>query len=160
MHTIANRRFNAPLRAILFVGPAILLLVGVLNVNTPAGAMVVLAAIVVLVVVTFFSGVRLRAGKEGVAFSLVPFWGKRLRWGEVASVDVEEVRPFEDFGGWGIKGSHKRHGLLLSAGETTTVRITTTDGRRYLVGVGDAASDAVEAVRELAPPETTVRFLP
>ncbi|MBZ4488496.1 hypothetical protein LQ938_14970 [Microbacterium sp. cx-55] len=160
METIAHRRFSAPLRAVLFVGPAILLLVGVLNVRTPAGAVVVLVAIAMLIVVTFFSGVRLRAGQAGVAFSLVPFWGKTLRWTHIAAIDVEEVRPFEDFGGWGIKGSQKRHGILLSAGETTAVRITTTDGRRYLVGVGDASSAAVEAVRELAPPDTTVRFLP
>ncbi|CAH0162704.1 PH domain-containing protein [Microbacterium sp. Bi128] len=158
MRTIARRPFDAPLRAILFVGPAILLLVGILNVDTPAGAVVVLLAVVVLMVITFFSGVRLRAGERGVAVSLVPFWGRRLRWEQIARVDVEEVRPFEDFGGWGIKGSQRRHGILLSAGETITVRLTTTDGRRYLVGLGDEAEEAVRSLRRMAPSTAAVSF--
>ena len=134
------------------------LLVGVLNVDTAAGAIVALLAVVLLVVITFFSGVLLRAGERGVSFSLVPFWGRRLRWENLARVDVEEVRPFEDFGGWGIKGSQRRHGILLSAGETRTVRFTTTDGRRYLLGLGDETEAAVRALQQAAPVGTGVIF--
>lgn len=158
MRTLARRPFTAPLRAMLFVGPAIILLVGVLNVDTAAGAIVALLAVVLLVVITFFSGVLLRAGERGVSFSLVPFWGRRLRWENLARVDVEEVRPFEDFGGWGIKGSQRRHGILLSAGETRTVRFTTTDGRRYLLGLGDETEAAVRALQQAAPVGTGVIF--
>lgn len=160
MRTLARRPFHAPLRAILFVGPAIILLMGVLHVDTAAGAIVVLFAVVLLVGVTFFSGVLLRAGERGVSFSLVPFWGRRLRWEQLARVDVEELRPLEDFGGWGIKGSQRRSGILLSAGDLRTVRLTATDGRRYLVGLGDEADAVFLALRESAPPSARVQFTP
>ncbi|WP_309067462.1 hypothetical protein [Microbacterium sp.] len=159
MRTIAYRPFDTSLRAILFVGPAILLLVALLNVDSPAGWIVAGAAVAVLIIITFFSGVRVRADETSVAVSLVPFWGKRLRWSEVESVFVEEVRPFEDFGGWGIKGSQKRHGILLSAGDTRSVKFVLTDGRRYLVALGDGTDAAVRELRSLAPQGTVdVRF--
>lgn len=135
----------------LFVGPAILVLVGLLNVNSPGGWIAIVVAGMVLVVVTFFSGVRIRADESAVSIALVPFWGKRMRWSDISSVEIEEVRPFEDFGGWGIKGSQKREGLLLSAGETRSVKFTLTDGRRYLVAVGDGADDAARDLQRLSP---------
>ncbi|WP_309067338.1 hypothetical protein [Microbacterium sp.] len=151
LRTIAYRPFHAGLRAILFVGPAILLLVGLLNTASPAGWIVAGVAVAMLVVITFFSGVRIRADETSVAVSLVPFWGKRLRWSDVTSVVVEDVRPFEDFGGWGIKGTQKKHGILLSAGDTRSIRFTLIDGRRYLVAVGEGAEAAVRDLADLAP---------
>lgn len=151
MRTISFRPFNAGLRAMLFIGPALLVLVGLLNVESPAGWIAIMVAAVVLVVVTFLSGVRIRADQTAVAVSLVPFWRKRMRWSDIASVDVEEVRPFEDFGGWGIKGSQKREGILLSAGETRSVKFTLADGRRYLVAVGDGADEVARDLRRLSP---------
>lgn len=159
MRTIAYRPFDTSLRAILFGGPAILLFVGLLNVDSVAGWIVAGAAVAVLVIITFFSGVRIRADDTSVAVSLVPFWGKRLRWSDVESIAVEEVRPFEDFGGWGIKGSQKRHGILLSAGDTRSVKFSLSDGRRYLVALGDGADAAVSELRTIAPQTTAdVRF--
>jgi hypothetical protein len=159
MRTIAYRPFDTSLRAILFVGPAILLLVGLLNVDSVAGWIVAGAAAAVLVIITFFSGVRVRADETSVAVSLVPLWGKRLRWSDLESIDVEEVRPFEDFGGWGIKGSQKKHGILLSAGDTRSIKFTLADGRRYLVSLGDGADAAARELRRLAPRGTAdVRF--
>ncbi|MDI9891601.1 hypothetical protein [Microbacterium sp. IEGM 1404] len=158
MRTLARRPLNPASRALLFVGPVILLLLGVVQVDTPAGATVALLSVVALVVVTFCSGVRLRAGERGVSVSVVPFWGRRLRWDQLARVDVAEVDAVEDFGGWGVTGSPHGPGILVSMGESRTVRLTTTDGRRYFVGLGDQAGEAVDALRASAPPSAGVRF--
>lgn len=135
----------------LFIGPAIIVLVGLLNVDSIGGWIAIIGAGVILVVVTFFSGVRIRADETAVSISLAPFWGKRMRWSDITAVDIKEVRPFEDFGGWGIKGSQKREGLLLSAGETRSVKFTLRDGRRYLVAIGDGADDAARDLQQLSP---------
>ncbi|WP_022877917.1 hypothetical protein [Microbacterium sp. B19] len=158
MRTLARRPLTPASRALLFVGPAILLLLGVVHVDTPSGAIVALLSVVALLVVTFCSGVCLRAGERGVSVSVVPFWGRRLRWDQLARVDVEEVRALEDFGGWGVTGSHRGPGILVSMGESRTVRLTTTDGRSYFVGLGDQAVDAVDALRASAPPSAEVHF--
>ena len=72
MQRVVYRPFNAALRGILFFGPAILLLVGIMNAATLAGWVVVSLAAVMIVVITFFSGVRIKASSMSVVIALVP----------------------------------------------------------------------------------------
>ena len=99
-----------------------------------------------MVGIAFFSGVRVRAGTTSVSVSLVPFWVFRIPIERISSITVETVRPFEDFGGWGIKGSHKKRGILLSAGEDRAVVFRLDDGRTYLAAVGDRADECAAHV--------------
>jgi len=150
MKTLLRKPFNGGLRGILFVGPALLLLVAVFNVGDVIGWLVLVLAVALLLVVAFGSGVRIKADEDAVVIGLFPFFRKRLARDSIARIYAEEVRPFEDFGGWGVKGSARKNGLLLSAGETEVVGIELVDGRRYLVGAGDETPRVISLLG--APP--------
>lgn len=154
VRTLSFRPFGVGLRALLLIGPAAVLLMGAFTVDFVAGWTAFGTATIIVLVVTFLSGVRIPANTAAVAISLAPFWGKRLRWSNVVSIDVEEVRPFEDFGGWGVKGSHTRRGMLLSTGETRSVVLTLAYGCRHLAAVGDDANAVAATLRGLMPPPT------
>ncbi|WIB32760.1 hypothetical protein [Curtobacterium sp. MCSS17_005] len=49
-----------------------------------------------------------------------------------------DVRPMEDFGGWGIKGRSRRDGLLLAADGQRAVRIARLNGQVFLATSDDA----------------------
>lgn len=119
MRVLAFSAFAWPLRLMLLLGPVTILLATIFAMEPSwIRVVAVTAAAGLVVAITFFSGVRVGAGNEAVSLALVPFWRFRLPYRRIASVAVETVRPFEDFGGWGIKGSHKKRGILLSAGGT------------------------------------------
>ena len=60
---------------------------------------------------------------------------------EVVGVAVVQVRPFGDFGGWGVRvGAGGRVGYVLRRGEA--LEVERTGGRRFVVTVDDAATGA------------------
>lgn len=148
---ISFRPLGAALKGILAVGPILMLLTSALHLRETVGLIVLVLSAGALVGVVFGLGVRISETRTYFVVSLLPFWRSRIRKTEVASVGVEEVRPFEDFGGWGIKGRSRRKGLLYSAGGSTVVALTTIDGRRYLASVrADDASRIAAAIQDAA----------
>ena len=147
MRVLAFSAFAWPLRLMLLLGPVTILLATIFAMEPSwIRVVAVTAAAGLVVAITFFSGVRVGAGNEAVSLALVPFWRFRLPYRRIASVAVETVRPFEDFGGWGIKGSHKKRGILLSAGEDRAVVFRLADGRTYLAAVGGSAESCAAHV--------------
>ena len=100
--------------------------------------MAALLAVVAAAIFVF----RVRVSEEGlrVASSVgVPRWIIPLI--DVANVEVIDVSPLPQFGGWGIRiGLDGRFGIVLRTG--TAIQVTRVDGRRFVVTVADAHTGA------------------
>lgn len=57
---------------------------------------------------------------------------------DIVSVEVVEVNPMGEFGGWGLRAAPGRTGVVLRSGEA--IEVTRRDGRRFVVTVADAAT--------------------
>ena len=142
MRRIAFRPFHVGLRLMIGIGPAIVAVLIAATASSVAEWVAVGAAVLLVLVIVFATGAALYADERRVAVALAPFWRRTIPWEKVESLELKTVRPFEDFGGWGIKGSHRKRGVLISTGDDETVEIATSDGRRYLVGLGTQAAPA------------------
>ncbi|MDM8083976.1 hypothetical protein QUV83_04250 [Cellulomonas cellasea] len=142
MRRIAFRPFHPGLRLMIAIGPAIVAVVIAATASSTAEWVAVGVAVSLLLVIVFATGAALYADERRVAVALAPFWRRTIRWENVESVELRTVRPLEDFGGWGIKGSHRKRGVLISTGDDETVEIATSDGRRYLVALGPQTAAA------------------
>jgi len=92
-----------------------------------------------LIVLMFIApAVGIVATRDAVWFVAVPFWAVRIDLADISAVDGVEVRPLEDFGGWGVKGASRRRGLLLAADGHRAVRIARTNGQVFLATSSDA----------------------
>jgi hypothetical protein len=96
------------------------------------------SGIVLVLVTAFLSGVGVIMTPKWILIVVLPLWVHRVSREGIVSVDAIEVRPFEDFGGWGIKGHARRAGLLFSAGGSQVVRLRTCDSRTYLISCNSA----------------------
>jgi Protein of unknown function (DUF1648) len=85
---------------------------------------------------------RVRVSDQGlrVASSLgIPFW--QIPLDEISAVEVVQVQPMADFGGWGFRfGLDGRFGVVLRAG--AALQVARTHGRVFTVTVSDAETGA------------------
>ncbi|OYN87957.1 DUF1648 domain-containing protein [Parenemella sanctibonifatiensis] len=98
----------------------------------------VLIALLVLMMTAF----RVRFDAAGFqARSLVGWPRVQIPIDEIASVEVVEINPMGDFGGWGWRfNSTYGQGIVMRAGEALLV--TRTNGKRITVTVDDATTAA------------------
>ncbi|QYH34981.1 hypothetical protein [Salinibacterium sp. M195] len=143
MKRLLRKPLNRALRGTLLVSPALLLLVGVFTADSVVTWLILAAALTLLFVIIFGCGVSIKANDDAIVIGFFPFYRKRLSRDSIARVYADKVRPFEEFGGWGVKGSARKNGLLLSAGEAQVVGFELVDGRKYLVGAGDATPHVI-----------------
>lgn len=90
---------------------------------------------------------RVRVSAAGLQVRSVVGWPRfRIRLSEIEKVEVVDVDPFRDFGGWGWRiAVDGRRGVVLRAGRALQV---TRSGRRFVVTV-DGAEDAAAVLKEL-----------
>lgn len=94
------------------------------------------------------------ATRDTIWFLAVPFWAVRIRRSDVASVASVDVRPVEDFGGWGVKGASRKNGLLLAADGHRAVRIVRANGQVFLATSDDAERAVSEIGHRPVPADT------
>lgn len=140
--------FSPPLRGVLCTGPCVLFTVGIGELPGVAGIVMLASSALAIVMFSFFSGVGVFVTARSVVICVSPFWVHRIARERIIQVDGVEVRPFEDFGGWGMKGRSRGAGLLFSVGGTRVVRLRTRDSRTYLISC-DSDPDAPYRVRRL-----------
>jgi hypothetical protein len=126
------QRFELGLRLVLCSAPALVCVFSLAEFPGPSGWILLGSGLLAGVVAITLPAVAVVATERAVWLVGVPFWAVRIPWHRVADVSSTEVRPVEDFGGWGIKGSSRRRGLLFAASSTAAVRIGTHDGRQFL----------------------------
>ncbi len=106
----------------------------------------IVGAVIVLVFLALLAATntwwRITADHRGLIARGVLGWpGKRIPLDDIRSVQVIEVDPTRDFGGWGWRwGGNGRTGIILRAGQA--IEVTTTGGKRFAVTVDDAATGA------------------
>lgn len=102
--------------------------------------------VVVLVLVVFLvvtnTWWRVSADHRGFIARGVFGWPrKRIPLDDIRSVQVVEVHPSRDFGGWGWRWAGQgRSGIILRAGKG--IEVTQTSGKHFVVTVDDAAIGA------------------
>ncbi|CAG7604744.1 DUF1648 domain-containing protein [Leucobacter soli] len=105
--------------------------------------------VLALSVTTLWFGVRIDArGLEARSFLGWPAF--RLPATEVESVVAERIVPFAEFGGWGLRWTPGRFGIVMRTGDGVVA--TREDGRIFAVTVDDAETAAalLAAVAEQA----------
>lgn len=85
---------------------------------------------------------RVSADRRGFLVQGVFGWPRKLiALDGIRSVQVIDVHPTRDFGGWGWRwGGNGRSGVILRAGEA--IEVTQSNGKRFVVTVDDAATGA------------------
>lgn len=108
---------------------------------------VILALVAVLFATTTWW--RVTIDHRGMLVSGALGWPRKfIPLAEVAAVDVVDVHPARDFGGWGWRtGGRKRSGIILRPGEG--IEVTQSNGTTFVVTVDDASTGAgvLEALR-------------
>jgi hypothetical protein len=133
MTVLSWQRFNIGLRLILCGGPLLVCVFSFAEFPNASGWWMLAIGLAMLVIALVVPAVGIIATRESVWFLAVPFWAVRIKVTEIASVDCVDVRPLEDFGGWGVKGSSRRKGLLLAANGHRAVRVARPNGQVFLV---------------------------
>ncbi|MDE0545789.1 DUF1648 domain-containing protein [Microbacterium sp. C7(2022)] len=127
----------------LWASAALLLLAGGLMViqQAEAGWIVAIVGVVMVVAVGATTTFRVAVTEAGMRVRSV--WGVP-RFGvaaaDVQQVQVIEVNPMGEFGGWGVRAAPGRLGVVLRSGEA--IKVTRRGGKSLLVTVDDAATGA------------------
>lgn len=138
MNVLSWQRFNIGLRLVLCGGPALVCMFSIAEFPQASGWWMLGIGAGVLLLTVVVPAVGIIATHNSVWFLAVPFWVVRIRRVDIASVTTVDVHPLEDFGGWGIKGSSRRKGLLLAADGQRAVRIARGNGQVFLATSDDA----------------------
>jgi hypothetical protein len=143
---ISFHRLDLRLRLIVAAGPTVVLTVTAFHLNAVGGVIAFAGCATLLAVIVSHAGVAITRVDKRIRIGFIPFWFVTLSFAGIDHVSAEEVRPFEDFGGWGIKGRSRKKGLLFSSGGSSAVAFSMLDGRRYFASVtpGTAAAIAVK----------------
>jgi hypothetical protein len=147
MSVLSWQRFDIGLRLVLCGGPLLVCVFSLAEFPKASGWWMLSLGTAVIVLMLAAPAVGIVATRESVWLLAAPFWAVRIRIADIASVASVDVRPMEDFGGWGVKGSSRRTGLLLAANGHRAVRITRANGQVFLA-TSDQAERAVTAIRD------------
>lgn len=99
-----------------------------------------LALVLVLASTTSFW--RVTADRRGLLVRSVLGWPRiRIAAADIGSVQVVDINPTADFGGWGYRWAGQgRTGIIMRAGEA--IEVTRNNGKRFVVTVDDAKTGA------------------
>ncbi len=149
---LSYQRLDMSLRILMLAGAVPLALVVAAVEQNTGGLVAALLLFCLPLGIALFSGTILRTRKGRLVAGFVPFYWVRLPLDRIERIEVAEVKPFEDFGGWGIKGRSRGRGLLFSAGGTEAVSVRMDDGRHYLVSSPEADRVVAQLRGQLAEP--------
>ncbi len=71
---------------------------------------------------------------KGIRYRFVPFHGKDrlIEWNEIEEYYIRQYNPIMEYGGWGIKFSHK--GMVLNTKGNMGLQLILKNGRKILIG--------------------------
>ena len=121
--------------AAIALAQAVVLAVGVRNDARAAPAVLALGLVagvlVPLLLMTLHIAVTVT--EEDLWLALPPFWRRTVRLERISGVEVIEVSPLRDTGGYGLRfGGGGRVALVMRRGPAVEVRTVT--GERYVIG--------------------------
>ena len=122
----------------IIAGSAALLIPGLSMFKTPEnnfiyfmiGFFFFLLAIYLLV---FESKAQVRIDTQGIHYKYWPIvWNWRLiSWREIENLDIKNVNPINDFGGWGYRFGRKGSGIILNSDKA--LYITRKTGKPFVI---------------------------
>ncbi|MFK4789458.1 DUF1648 domain-containing protein [Microbacterium sp. ZW T5_56] len=137
-------RVSRPTAIVLIVLLGVTLALSV--VIAAAGSAVAWVALGVMVLAAAFVAIatdfRVRVDGSGLTVRALAGWPRvHIPLADVSSVEVTEINPLSDFGGWGLRyGPGGRFGVVVRRGGA--IAVTRTDGREFVVTVPDAERGA------------------
>lgn len=137
-------RLSTAALAVIAVVVAVALVTAVLVTLVSRSASIV--AVIVFALVALLAATntwwRVSADHRGfIARGVLGWPSKRIPLDDIRSVQVVEVHPTRDFGGWGWRwGGNGRTGIILRAGDA--IEVMTAGSKRFVVTVDDAATGA------------------
>ncbi|MEV8266050.1 DUF1648 domain-containing protein [Microbacterium sp. NPDC076911] len=103
----------------------------------------ILAATGLLLVIVVGATTAFRVVVNDAGLTVRSVWGVprfSVPLTDVAGVEVADVMPMGEFGGWGVRMAPGRFGVVLRAGQA--IEVTRNDGRRFVVTTDDAETGA------------------
>ncbi len=111
------------------------------SVEALAGWIAALSFLLVLALTLCSTWFRVRIDASGLEARAPLGWPVfRLRAGDVESVAVARISPFAEYGGWGMRWTPDRFGLVMRTGEGVVA--TRRNGRLFAITVDDAENAA------------------
>jgi hypothetical protein len=94
----------------------------------------VLFALIGIALVLIYGGFRTLVTREGIAvrMGMLNLSLLKLKTGEIASAELQNFQPLQDFGGYGIRFNKDTKAYFLRGNRG--VKITTREGKKYLIG--------------------------
>lgn len=137
MKILSWQRFNIGLRLILCGGPLLVCVFSLAEFPQASGWWMLGIGAGLIALMLTAPAVVITTNSTAIWLVAVPFWAVRIKFDDIVSITSVDVRPLEDFGGWGIKGSSRKKGLLLAANGQQAVQITRVNGQVFLATSGD-----------------------
>jgi hypothetical protein len=136
------------------IAPVVVVVIGVAVVATTGAAIIAIAvasagawiAVASLALVMLLASAtsfwRVTADRRGLLVRSALGWPRiRIATADIVSVQVVDINPTADFGGWGYRwAGHGRSGIIMRAG--TAIEVTHGTGKRFVVTVDDARTGA------------------
>jgi hypothetical protein len=138
MNILSWQRFNIGLRLLLCGGPVLVCVFSLAEFPEASGWWMLGIGTGLLALMLVAPAVGIISTRTTVWLLAVPFWAVCIKVADIASVTTVDVHPLEDFGGWGIKGTSRRKGLLLAADGQRAVRIARANGQVFLATSANA----------------------
>nr|WP_281378493.1 DUF1648 domain-containing protein [Gordonia humi] len=142
LHTETTSRFILIAGAAAVVFASVIGLLTAMNGGSTASLWAAVAIIVIiLVAMSTVVGYHVRIDSSGLrvrSIAGLPRW--HIAADEIDDVTVVDVRAIGDFGGYGVRYSRGRTGVILRSGPA--VQVTRTEGKPFVLTLDDAATAA------------------
>lgn len=137
MMLVSWQRFDIGLRLILCSGPVLVCVFSLAEFPAASGWWMLGIGAGSIVLMLLAPAVGILRTRTAVWLVAVPFWAVRIRMDDIATISAVDIRPVEDFGGWGVKGASRKQGLLLAANGHRAVRIVRRNGQVFFATSDD-----------------------
>lgn len=100
-------------------------------------------AICVTILVIVFVGIAImhnwiEVGNDAVRIGFFPFFRQTLQYRDIENLSIVDIKPFRQFGGWGVRGYPKyKYGMLYGGYPPRGLRFEMRDDRRFVVTFED-----------------------
>ncbi|WOC13501.1 DUF1648 domain-containing protein [Gordonia sp. MP11Mi] len=142
LHTVTASRGILVVTALIFVFALICMLVAWMNGGSTSALWAAIAIVVITIAaISTIVAYHVRIDSTGLTVRSIaglPRWHVPAH--DIEDVSVIDVRAIGDFGGYGIRFSRGRMGIVLRSG--TAVAITRTNSRPLVITIDDAATAA------------------
>lgn len=76
----------------------------------------------------------IEVGDDAVKIGFFPMFRKTLQYSDIADLSIVDVKPFRQYGGWGVRGFPEyKYGMMFGGFPSSGLRFELHDERRYVI---------------------------